>query len=293
MAMQEGYWVTRTYEAGQVGEKIKFFVPGKRPDRKVRRKDLQNIRKQEQNQYNAVRALARKLNANFSARDLLMGLDYSPEGMERILAWGRAHGLEVDAEDETVRMDAVWEAAAHELDIALRRVKRRLEKQGVELEAVYITSDMDGSTGEHVRVHHHLVVKAGVQDAFLDAWEKQGLGGVSWSPMRAHQKDRTPIAEYLLRQVRRIPDAKKYRSTRNLKRPVAKDRIAASAAEIRVPAGAELLFRQEYRPNQPQYIRYVLPEKKARKKPDPQADGSGSEDCAAEKQRDEKAPLPE
>lgn len=260
--MRDGYWVTRTYTAGTVGEKIKFFVPGKRPDKKLRRRDLQLVRKAEQNQHNAVRTLARILNANFGAGDLLLGLDYSPEGMERILAWGRAHGLEVDADDEAVRMDAIWESASHELDNALRRVKRRLEKQGMELRAVYVTADTDGSTGYPVRVHHHLVVNAGVQDAFLQAWEQMGLGGVSWSPMREHQQDRTPIAEYLIRQVRRIPDAKKYRSTRNLTRPVAKDRVATTAAELRVPAGGELLYRQEYRPNQPQYIRYTVPRKK-------------------------------
>ena len=33
----EGYWIVRTYEAGNVGEKTKFFVPGARPTRSQRR----------------------------------------------------------------------------------------------------------------------------------------------------------------------------------------------------------------------------------------------------------------
>ena len=259
--MQEGYWMTRTYEAGPVGEKTKFFIPGSRPTGKVRRKDREKARKQEQNEYSAQKALARLINANFVAGDLLMGLDYSEAGMERLLAWGRENGLEVDAEDEAVRMDAIWEAASHQLDLALRRVKNRLKKRGVVLKAIYATSDMDGQTGESVRVHHHLVVKDGVQEAFLDAWEKCGLGGVSWTPLWKEQDDRTPIAEYIIRQVRRIPDAKKYRSTRNLERPQPKDRIALSDAELRVPVGGKLLFRQEYKPGRPQYIRYTLPAK--------------------------------
>lgn len=265
--MQEGYWVVRTYEAGFVGEKTKFFVQGSRPTGKIRRKDRDAARKQEQNEYSAQKALARLINANFTAGDLLMGLDYSEEGMEKILTWARENGLPVDSEDEAQQMDAIWEAASHELDNALRRVKRRLKKQGMDLKAVYSTSDMDGETGEAVRVHHHLVVSAGTQDAFLDAWEKCGLGGVSWTPLWKDQEDRTPIAEYIIRQVRRIPDAKKYRSTRNLTRPQPKDRIALSDAELRVPTGGKLLFRQEFKPGRPQYIRYSLPPKRKKAPP--------------------------
>lgn len=265
--MQEGYWVVRTYEAGAVGEKTKFFIQGSRPTGRPRRKDRDAVRKQEQNEYSTQKTLARLINANFTSGDLLMGLDYSEEGMQRILGWARENGLPVDSEDETERMDAVWEAASHELDNALRRVKRRLKKQGLDLKAVYATSDMDGETGEAVRVHHHLVVDAGTQNAFLDAWEKIGLGGVNWTPLWKDQEDRTPVAEYIVRQVRRIPDAKKYRSTRNLIRPQPKDRIALSDAELRVPAGGKLLFRQEFKPGRPQYIRYSLPPKRQKAPP--------------------------
>jgi len=257
--MREGYWVVRTYQAGSVGEKTKYFIPGSRPTGKVHRKGRDAVRKQEQNEYSAQKALARLINANFGKGSLLMGLDYSSEGMERILAWGRSNGLPVDDEDETVSRNAIWEAAAHELDIAVRRVKRRLKEQGIELKAILSTSDMDGETGEPARVHHHLVVNGGVQDAFLDAWEKYGLGGVSWSPFWVNQDDRTPIAEYIINQVRHIPDAKKYRSTRNLERPQPKDRIALTDAELRVPKGCKLLFRQQWSAGQNQYIRYRLP----------------------------------
>lgn len=268
--MKEGYWVIRTYEAGPIGEKTKFFVPGDRPTGKLRRKDTDAVRKQEQNAYSAQKTLARILNENFAAKDLLMGLDYSDEGLEKLREHGRKKGLPVDSQDEQEAMDALWQAASCMLDNALRRVKRRLGEQQ-ELKAVYITSDMDGQTGETVRVHHHLVVNAGVQEAFLSAWEKFGLGGVSWTPLFEIQEDRTGIAEYFIRQVRRIPDAKKYRSTRNLKRPKPKDRIALSDAEVRVPVGAQLLYRQEFKPGQPQYIRYRIP-----RKPHPE-DGEGQE----------------
>ncbi len=260
---QEGYWVIRTYESGEIGEKTKFFISGTRPTGKTKRNEKREIRKQEKNEYACIKAVARLINANFCSGDLLLGLDYSPEGYERILKWGREHGLGVDAEDETVRRDAIYEAAAHEQEQCLRRVKRKMKKQGLELKAIYITSDMDGETGELVRAHHHLIVQAEAKEAFKDAWEKYGLGSVDYTPLSEHQKDRTAMAEYLIRQVRRIPDAKKYHSTRNLVRPQPKDRIAVSDSEIRVPKNSALLFRQEYKPGCPQYIRYLkIPKEK-------------------------------
>lgn len=259
--MKEGYYVIRTYKAGSVEEKTKFFVPGSRPTGKTRR--LRNAaKKAEQNEYATVKALARILNANYHGGDLFIGLDYSEEGMEKILRWGRKNGMPVDSEDEQEKLDAVWECAAHEMDNCIRRVKRILQKGGMELKACYITSDMDGATGESVRVHHHLVIQPEARDAFIAAWQEKGLGGVSYSPMWDYQDDRTQLAEYMIRQVRRIPDAKKYRSTRNLVRPEPKDRIVDSAAELRVPAGAKLLFRAQYnRPGDVQYIRYLRAEK--------------------------------
>ena len=266
---KEGYFVIRTWEAGDIGEKTKFFVPGKKPDGITSRRQKNAIRKQEQNEYSALKMLTRLIHANFTSKDLLLGLDYSDEGLERVLSWGRKNGLPVDSADEMLRNDAIREAAAHELDIALRRVKRELDKSGLELKGIYVTSDMDGVTGEIVRVHHHLIVNAGTEEAFLKCWEKFGLGGVSWEHLWENQIDRTRLAEYLLEQVRRVPDAKKYRSTRNLVRPIHKDRIVSTDNELVVPKGGKLIFRQEYenkmglqsdfQNRRPQYIRYITP----------------------------------
>lgn len=261
--MKEGYWVIRTYEAGNVGEKTKFWVPGERGVRSSRR-EKSEIKKQEQNEYSAVKQLARLLNANFTEGDLLLGLDYSPEGEERLLAWLREQGMDPDSADEAQRMEMIREAAEREMRLALRRVKRELGKDDAALKYIAVTSDMDGDTGEAVRIHHHLVVPAEAKQAFVEKWS--GLGHVDWSPL-TKQDDYIRLAEYLLRQVRRIPDAKKYISSRNLIRPVPKDRVALSDSEVRVPQGATLLHRNEYKPGRPQYIRYVLPEGKRRKPP--------------------------
>lgn len=257
---KEGYWVIRTYEAGTVGEKTKFWVPGQRPSGKLRKRDRDAIRKQAQNEYSSVKQLARVLNANFSHNGVVLGLDYSENGMKKLHKWLQKNNVDLGAMDEAQALDALWHAADHELWNCLRRVKRRCDKAGVQLKAAYITSDMDGDTGETVRVHHHLVINREAKDAFVDAWNK--LGSTDWEKMWDNQDDRTPIAEYFIKQVRHVPDAKKYRSTRNLIRPVPKDREALSDAELRVPKGGRLLYRREFtRPGQAQYIRYVLPPK--------------------------------
>lgn len=260
--MADGYWVVRTYEAGAVGEKTKFWVQGARPDRRSRAKEKSEAKKQTQNEYQAVRNAARIINANFGAGDLLLGLDYSNEGMTRLEAWARESFGE--PEDEAARLDGLRKAAERELKLCLRRVKRELKRDGIELRFFAITSDMNGKTGEAVRVHHHLIIGAEARSAFVKKWEK--LGGVAWSEMK-RQIDYTDIAEYLLRQVRHIPDAKKYISSRNLIRPEPTDRIAISDAELRVPKGGKLLHRGEYRPGQAQYIRFMLPREKW-KRPD-------------------------
>lgn len=257
VGMNEGYWVIRTYESGLVGEKIKFWVPGSRPGKKMSRRHRSDIRKAAQNEESAVRAMARLLNANFREGDWLLGLDYSEEGILRLDAevYGRCgHRTLLTAPQ---KMDAIREAAGHQLVNCIRRVKRELEREGVELKYVFVTSDTDGKTGEAVRVHHHLVINREARDAFVRKWQDKGLGGVAWSPLEK-QEDYIEIAKYLLAQVRKVDGENQYTSSRNLIRPRPKDRVAASSSEVRVPKGCRLLHRQEYKPGKAQYIRYRI-----------------------------------
>lgn len=260
--MAEGYWMIRTYEAGNVGEKTKYWVPGARPSRSAR-KLRSEAKKQEQNEHSATKRMARIINENYVPGDWLLGLDYSEEGLARIVAWAREQGMNPDHAEETELLDIQRVAAEHALRNCLRRVKRDLP-EGVELRVLAITSDMDGKTGEVVRVHHHLVIPKDCREAFIRKWQELGWGSVDWEPL-SNQDDYTPIAEYFAEQVRKVPDAKKYITTRNMIRPVPKDRAALTAGELRVPAGAKLLHRSEFKPGRPQYIRYVLPEGKKRR----------------------------
>lgn len=270
--MKNGYWVTRTYISGRVGEKTKYWVSGTRETTvRGRRREKAEIRKQEQNEYSAVKGLARILNANLTRGDILLGLDYSDKGIEQLLAWCRAQGMDVEHMSASERAEAIREAARHALVLCMRRVSRMLQKDGIELRCfAAVTSDMDGETGEVVRVHHHLVIPGEVKDAFLAKWK---LGGVHFKSIYAEQEDYTPLAEYLLRQVRRVPDEKKYITTRNIIRPMPRDRVAVNDAELRAPAGGKLLFRSEYKRGCPQYIRYTIPKGRGHRREDPDAGG--------------------
>lgn len=250
--MKDGYWVIRTYKAGSVGEKIKFWIPNARPTRSSR-KIKSDLKKIKQNEASAVKRLARVINANFTHGDILLGLDYSPKGYEKLC--NRA-GVPVSA-SEPESLEAIYMAADHELTNALRRVKRALEKDSIELRYVAVTSDLDGKTGECVRVHHHLIINAEALPAFIEKWTP---GSVEYSTLR-RQPDYTDIAVYLIKQVRYLPDAKKYKSSRNLVRVVPVDRIAKNGSQMRAPRGAVLLHAGEYKPGYPQYIRYILPDR--------------------------------
>lgn len=275
--MREGYWVVRSYESGRIGEKTKFWVPGERPSGKSKRREKAEIRKQEQNEYAAVKAVARLMHANFKQGDFIIGLDYSPDGIKKLeeRAKKKEPGLDLADKESEEYLEGLYQAAKHEAELALRRVSRAMKKNGEELKYIIVTSDMDGDTGERVRVHHHLIVESGCAEIFQKKWKK--FGHVSYSEI-SKQADYTPIAEYFLRQVRRIPDGNKYASSRNLVRPQPKDRVAQSDAELRVPRGGKLLFRQQYRSYgeisyQPQYIRYIIPADKRRRDPQTQKGG--------------------
>lgn len=247
--MEAGYYVTRTWESGPVGEKVKFWVPGDRPTRSARKLKAE-AKKRLDNELNAERRVARLCNANFSNGDVFVTLDYSEEGLAKVEGRiKRTDGLE-----ELELLNERYMAAEHELRLLLRRVRRACERAGVALRYLAITADVDGDTGEAVRVHHHLLANREAAEAIRSKWT---LGGVRIDPLK-RQKDYTPVATYLMRQVRRIGKEKNYIPSRSLKQPKVQDRVVMSGAELRPPKGAELLYRGVFIPGRPQYIRYFV-----------------------------------
>ena len=258
--MARGYWAIRTYISGCIGEKIKFWIPGEKPS-KSKRKVAADIKKQEQNEKQSERNLARILNANFEAGDMLVGLDYDEESYEKLCM--RAGVKPYVKRVSDARRDKLLLAAEEEFSLCLRRVQREAKKDGIEVKVVAVTSDMDGETGELKRVHHHVVVNREAAELFQKKWGKCRY--VDFEKLR-NEPDRTGLAHYLMAQRKHIDNAKAYQTTRNLIRPKGKDRIAINESELKVPRGAVLLHRSEYTVGFSQYIRYVIPERTTKKK---------------------------
>lgn len=246
-------YMIREIQSGRVIEKICFPVAPQTKTRKGRQRGNTLPRKQDANERACTKRLARLLNCNFRAGDLLLSPSYDAEHMEALL------------ENAGEGADVLRRKAEHVVELFLRRLKRELDKAGVELRYIAVTSDMDGDTGELVRVHHHIVIPSdGVtmvsgeiyvgKRRLADIW---GQGDMDYRPLH-HQDDYTPLAEYLMRQVRRLPDARKYKPSRNLHKPqLISERIVYTSRELRVPKGAKLLCRAAYQPGEAQYIRYV------------------------------------
>lgn len=245
-------YMERKIVSGEVVERIKFRVGSNTKPRKGRVRGNTPARKQDANERDCVKRAARVLNCNYGHGDLLLSCNFDEESYAKIAG----------TEDE------VREKAEHEADNFLLRMKRALKKQGIEPKTFTVVSDMDGDTGELVRDHIHIVITGKgftMRDKVLYLGEKPldkiwGRGHVDWEPLRK-QADYTDLAAYLLRQVRRLPDARKYKASRNMAKPRVTEKLVYKASRIREPAGAQVMAQSEYIPGAPQYIRYI-PRKK-------------------------------
>lgn len=249
----EKIFMVRRYQAGRVVEQSGFWVSPNVKPRNSRKRGSTPQRKQDANGRAAVRRLARTINGNFGPGDYLLTEKYDSAGMKKI---------HQNAEE-----------AKHQLKLFTDRLRGAVKQAGGELKWVGITSEVDGDTGEVVRIHHHMVVSGDVfrvenkvmyvgEKPLDDIWK---FGSVDWQPLK-HQADYTPLALYLCRQAHCKPDEKKWTCSRNLEKPDIKEKIIVPR-ELRVPAGATVLEKGAYDPLVgTHYIRYLLPEKKPEEK---------------------------
>lgn len=248
-----GYYATKTYRCGRIGEKVKYFVPSSR----VRTGEGSSPAKIEGNRNNAVRRMARLLNENFRPGDGWLTLTYNAARLARVEQ--RAAGMDPSIPET----DRLYMAAEHELRLLMDRARAALKKQGIELKYVAVTSDMDADTGELVRVHHHVVCTAECATMLREKWGGKDFNDPErpdWKGGLKDQEDYTPLAEYMVKQIRHIANAKKWMSSRNLIRSDPKPRKVISGAPLRAPKGCRLLYADPYTGVCGcQYIRYLLP----------------------------------
>lgn len=225
-------------------------------------------RKQEANRNQAAHLLGRILNNNFSQGDLFLSPGYSTAAFRELRRRAYA-GLPKNAKREEKR-NAILAEAEKDGKLFLRRLREAGAKG---LRYVLVPSDMDGRTGEEVRVHLHIVI-SGEQFALVkkqltlngrtldEIWRG---GSVEYEFLRAGSYN--ALAGYLIRQTRMIPNRKKYSCSRNLERiePVETEVALNPTDEIAAPKGAKL----EERIAGPamQYVRYVTePEQRERRR---------------------------
>ena len=211
--------------------------------------------KRDENARQAVRMAARILNCNYCPEDLMLTLTYSDEEHERLFS-----GMDPDEVVEKAKkvLSCVLEKAKRELRgkrIAAAPAEHRNDNVRLDTRTFAVTADMDGETGEVVRVHHHVVVTAAAADQIADRWEH----GIVHTENLYRQDDYTPLAAYLLGQVRHREGKKKYSCSRNMIKPKVEEQVLAEVPdnEIRVQPGARVLDRTPYREGTlSQYVRY-------------------------------------
>lgn len=242
---KEGMYMITKIISGSVVERRKTYV-GRRPSRRgARIKGASSEKKQENNRQQAILTLARTLNCNYSHGDGYLTLSFADEALA---ACGGT-------------LEGAKKAGRKFLD----RVGYRMKKHGEVLKWVLVPSELDGETGELVRVHIHVVISGhglrledGVfylyDEKLEDVW---GNGEVDVQILR-RQKDYYPLARYLIIQARGAADEKKYSVSRNMVKPRVEHLYTWSPAPLRVPAGASPLPGTRYDPETGvNFVRYI------------------------------------
>lgn len=246
---RQGRWMVIRRTSGKVVELSTVWVSSSTRPRRNRRKGTTTAQKQDANERDCVKQLARAINCNFQHGDLLLTVKYDNEGAAEL----EERGKELAGEMGTSLEDGILEAAQADVTNYVRRLGRRLKKDGVELKYIICTADMDGETGEMVRVHHHIILPRVSFEEAAKAWKH---GSVEYQILR-EQDDYTQLAVYLCRQVRRRPDRKKYRCSRNLKKPIVNERWAKPGELLKPDRFGKVVARNQWEEGGPQYIRFI------------------------------------
>lgn len=209
----------RIYRARNgVVERTRFYV-GDTAQPRTGKKKASSPRKQEANKNRAVHVLGRTLNHNFSQGDLHIELTFDNRSFRALRSTAYGKLAKGSKEKKEIKREAIKDAAKKEGEAFIRR----LRKAGVrDFRYVLVASDMDGTTGDEVRAHLHLVISgdgAKVENkkltlAGLSLEEIWGKGIVLYEFLRGGSYNK--LAAYLLRQTRDIRNRKRYTCSRNL-----------------------------------------------------------------------------
>lgn len=224
-----------------VVEISQYVVGDNTEGRPTWRKAKKKTDKRDENARQAIRVLARILNCNYTTQDHLVELTYSNKSYKKLF-----DGLDPDE---------IWIKAKKIAGDKMDAVRKEAKKTGCTIKTVTVTADMDGETGELVRIHHHIVISA----EGLQLLQKKWRHGLVLKKNLYKQGDYTPLAVYLLKQVRHIENRKKYSCSRNMTEPEVYEEVLDELPknEIKVQPGAKVLDRTSYKEGYAsQYVRY-------------------------------------
>ena len=239
-----GKVMERRYICDKTGvvEKTRFYVGENTALHPRWRKGKTKADKRDENQRRAARELARIFNCNLDGGWYFVTLTYSDDAHEKLFG--------SMTEDQTL-IESKRLAGLY-----VRRLKR---KAGAGIKYAYVSSDReveeDGSLTP-VRVHNHVVICGADMEQLRECWS---YGVIDVRSVYANQDDYTPLAVYLVQQVRSLPDYKKFNTSRNLEKPRVEERVVMGdpGDEMRVQPGAKVLDRMTYREGSVvQYVRY-------------------------------------
>ncbi len=256
----------RVYRAANgVVERTRFFVADSAKPR-TGKKNASTPRKQEANKNQAIHVLGRILNHNFSQGDLHIELTYDNKSFRTLRTEAYASLQRGSREKKDIKRDAILDMADRD---AVKFI-RRLREAGVkDARIVKLPSDMDGSTGEEVRAHVHLVIsgkcftirnkRLTVEGSGKTLEEIWGRGIVLHEFLRRGSYNK--LAAYLLRQARVRSNRKKYSCSANMERiePEEYETTLTPSDDFQTPRGYR---REEWQGGDSerramQYARYV------------------------------------
>ncbi len=233
-------WKKKTVESGRMIEEIKYpsstspapsptSKPTKLPDEKA----LENLRRR-------IRNLGRWINNSFTSEDHFVFLSYSQ------IAYAK---LRAGKPDKVRASDYMYAVAEEEILKFIERCRYQCNILGIPFVYIFVTSKMNGKTGNYARIHHHMIVNAAALDIVKRSWRN----GFVRSKHLFKRVDYTELAAYMLHQVTHRKDAKSYGRSKNLKKPIVTVKtLWDPTQELTPPEGARVLEARPY------YLRYTL-----------------------------------
>lgn len=263
----------RIYRARNgVVERTRFFV-GDTAQPRTGKRNASTPRKQEANKNRAIHILGRTLNHNFSQGDLHIELTFDNRSFRALRSAAYGKLAKGSKEPKEIKREAIKDAAKKKGEAFIRRLRKGVG----DFRYVLVASDMDGTTGDEVRVHLHLVISgdgAKVENkkltlAGLSLEEIWGEGLVLHEFLRGGSYNK--LAAYLLRQTRDTKNRKKYTCSRNLEQIEPEEYITSESPsdDFPTPKGYR---REEWQGGEGprrsmQYARYVPEPGTADRKP--------------------------